>query len=211
MDRTIGSSFDIPSASLKSTIAITIVLFVPIYDLLLVPIASDFTRKPCGITMLQRIGIGMFLSTISMAIAALVEMKRLKIAQEHGLFDIPNATVPMKVWWLIPQYILFGLSDGFAVIGLQEFFYDQVPIELRSVGVALYLSVFGVGSFLSSFLITTIEKATGGDGHGSWFSDNLNKAHLDYFYWLLFCLMALGLAVFFHFAKLYTYNTRSVT
>ncbi|RVW95717.1 Protein NRT1/ PTR family 5.10 [Vitis vinifera] len=93
MDRSIGSGFDIPSSSLKSFLTITVVLFIPIYDLVFVPIATVFTRKPSGITMLQRIGIGMFLSTISIAIAALVEMKRLKIAQEHGLVDMPNATV----------------------------------------------------------------------------------------------------------------------
>ena len=210
MDRSIGSGFDIPSSSLKSFLTITVVLFIPIYDLVFVPIATVFTRKPSGITMLQRIGIGMFLSTISIAIAALVEMKRLKIAQEHGLVDMPNATVPMRVWWLVPQYVLFGLCNVFTTIGLQEFFYDQVPNELRSIGVSLYLSIIGVGSFLSSFLIYFIEKATGGDGQDSWFNDNLNKAHLDYFYWLLSGLNAVGLATYMHFAKSYVYNRRGV-
>ncbi|XP_034677017.1 protein NRT1/ PTR FAMILY 5.10-like isoform X1 [Vitis riparia] len=210
MDRSIGSGFDIPSSSLKSFLTITMVLFIPIYDLVFVPIATVFSRKPSGITMLQRIGIGMFLSAISIAIAALVEMKRLKIAQEHGLVDMPNATVPMGVWWLVPQYVLFGLCNVFTTIGLQEFFYDQVPNELRSIGVSLYLSIIGVGSFLSSFLIYLIEKATGGDGQDGWFNDNLNKAHLDYFYWLLSGLNAVGLAMYMHFAKSYIYNRRGV-
>ena len=193
MDRSIGSGFDIPPASLKSFISIAVIFFIPIYDLVFVPIATIFTRNPSGITMLQRIGIGMLLSTISMVIAALVEMKRLRTAQEHGLVDMPNATIPMRIWWLVPQYVLFGLSDVFAFVGLEEFFYDQVPDELRSIGIALFMSILGVGSFLSSFLIHFLEKIIGVARQDSWFSDNLNKAHLDYFYRLLFGLNALGL------------------
>ncbi|XP_034675894.1 protein NRT1/ PTR FAMILY 5.10-like [Vitis riparia] len=206
MDRSIGSGFDIPAASLQAFIGLSIVLIVPLYDRIFVPIARTLTRRPSGITMLQRIGIGMFLSAISMVIAALVEMKRLKTAQEYGLVDVPNATLPMKVWWLLPQYILFGITDVFTVVGLQEFFYDQVPTELRSVGLALCHCIFGVGSFLSSFLISAIEKATGGDGQHSWFNDNLNRAHLDYYYWVLAGLSAVGLSLYLYFAKSYIYN-----
>ncbi|XWS24767.1 hypothetical protein CRYUN_Cryun27aG0012500 [Craigia yunnanensis] len=159
--------------------------------------------------MLQRIGIGMVLSAISMVITALVEMQRLKTAQEYGLVDKPNVTVPMSVWWLVPQYVLYGLSDVFTMVGLQEFFYDQVPHELRSVGLALYLSIFGVGSLLSSFFISAIENVTGGDGRDSWFANNLNRAHLDYFYWLLASLSAIGLAFYLYSTKSYIYASGS--
>jgi peptide/histidine transporter 3/4 len=108
MDRSISPSLDLPAASLQSFISLSIVLFIPIYDRVLVPIARALTRKPSGITMLQRIGSGMFISVVAMIVAALVEMKRLKTAQEHGLVDLPNVTIPMSVWWLIPQYILLA-------------------------------------------------------------------------------------------------------
>ncbi|XVE55034.1 hypothetical protein DITRI_Ditri03aG0128800 [Diplodiscus trichospermus] len=201
MDRSITARVKIPAASLQLFISLTIVLSIPIYDRIFVPLARSWTGRPSGITMLQRIGAGMFLSAISMVTAALVEMKRLKTAQVYGLVGKPEAMVPMSVWWLVPQYVLIGLSQMLTRVGLQEFFYDQVPNELRSIGLALYLSIFGVGSFLSSFLISAIENATGGNGGVSWFPNNLNQAHIDYFYWLLSALSATELALYLYFAK----------
>lgn len=209
MDRKILPTFNVPPASLQSFISLSIVLFIPVYDRIIVPIARAFTGKPSGITMLQRIGVGMFFSVISMVVAAFVEMKRLKVARDHGLLDMPNVTIPMSIWWLIPQYVLFGVSDVFTMIGLQEFFYDQVPDELRSIGLALYLSIFGVGSFLSSFLISAIQKGTSKDGCDGWFASNLNRAHLDYFYALLAVLSAVELSAFWFFSKSYVYKRTS--
>ena len=208
MERTIFSGFKIPPASLQSVIDVGILITIFVYDRIFVPVARTFTRKPSGITMLQRIGTGIFLSAFSMVVAALVEMKRLKTAQVYDIVDKPSETIPMSVWWLVPQYLLYGIADVFTMVGLQEFFYDQVPTDLRSIGLALYLSVFGVGSFLSSFLVSAIERATGRDGQDSWFSNNLNRAHLDYFYWLLAGLSAVGFAAFLHFARSYIYNRR---
>ncbi|XP_024032516.1 protein NRT1/ PTR FAMILY 5.10-like, partial [Morus notabilis] len=208
MERTIVSGFEIPAASLQCFISIAILMSIPIYDRIFVPFARAFTGKPSGITTLQRIGAGILISIFTMIIAALVEIKRLKTAKEYHLVDKPSVTIPMSIWWLLPQYLLFGLSEALTMVGLQEFFYDQVPTELRSIGLALYTSVFGVGSFLSSFLVSVIEKATGSAGRDSWFSNNLNRAHLDYFYWLLAGLSALGFAAYFYFARSYIYNRR---
>ncbi|XP_073138070.1 protein NRT1/ PTR FAMILY 5.10-like [Henckelia pumila] len=210
MDRKITSSLQIPPASLQSFVTIAIVTVLPIYDCILVPVARAITRKPSGISMLQRIGIGIFFAMLSMVAAAIVENKRLEIAIEHGLVDTPKATVPMSVWWLIPQYLFFGVADVFTMVGLQEFFYDQAPGELKSVGISLYLSIFGIGSFLSSFLISVIEKTTSRNGHTSWFADNLNRAHFDYFYWLLAGLTAASLIVHIYFSRSYIYNRKLV-
>lgn len=208
MDRAITATFEIPAASFQSIIHICVVIMVPIYDRVLVPAVRTVTKKPAGITMLQRIGIGMFFSVMLMVTAALVEMRRLAIAQEHGLVDQPDATVPMSAWWLAPQYVLFGVADVFAMIGLQEFFYDQVPVDLKSVGLALYLSVFGVGSFLSGFLISIIDGATSGDGRDSWFSSNLNRGHIDYFYWLLAAISGVMMLLYFYYARSYVYKRK---
>ncbi|XP_060673344.1 LOW QUALITY PROTEIN: protein NRT1/ PTR FAMILY 5.10 [Ziziphus jujuba] len=206
MNRTIKPGFDIPAASVQSFKNLASVLFVPIYDRFVIPVAKVLTRKPFGFTMLQRIGIGMALSALYMALEAVVEIKRLKTAEEYDLLDMPNAPVPMSVWWLVLLYLLFGISEVFTVVGQQEFFYDQVPNELRSIGLALYLSIYGVGSFLSSFLISIIDKATSESGQESWFASNLNRGHLDYFYWLLSVLSLIGFVVFLFFTKSYIYK-----
>nr|ABR32185.1 peptide transporter [Hakea actites] len=206
MERTIGSGFKIPPASLQTFINLSIVLFMPIYDRVIMPIARSFTKKPSGLTTLQRIGTGLATSMIAMVVATFVERKRLQTAIDAKIVDLPKATVPMSIWWLAPQYILFGIADCFTRVGLQEFFYDQITKGLRSVGLALYLSIFGVGSFLSSFLVSSIDKLTSEHGHESWFPNNLNRAHLDYFYALLFGISAFWFLMYLYFAKTYVYN-----
>ncbi|KAK1371040.1 hypothetical protein POM88_037132 [Heracleum sosnowskyi] len=78
MNRSIGSKFQIPPAALQAFIYLAVLLFIPVYDRALVPIARVLTRKPAGITMLQRIGVGLLFSIFSMLSAALVEIKRLQ-------------------------------------------------------------------------------------------------------------------------------------
>ncbi|MFS7944507.1 putative proton-dependent oligopeptide transporter family [Helianthus anomalus] len=69
---------------------------------------------------------------------------------------------------------------------MQEFFYSAVPEEMRTTGIALYSSVFGVGSFLSTLMVYLVECFTSSEhGKGNWFSDYVSEARLDKYYWLL--------------------------
>uniref|UniRef100_A0A0E0N5N2 Major facilitator superfamily (MFS) profile domain-containing protein n=1 Tax=Oryza rufipogon TaxID=4529 RepID=A0A0E0N5N2_ORYRU len=207
MNRNVGGGLVVPPAALQFAISVTIVTLLPVYDRALVPLARRLTRHLAGITTLQRVGAGMAMSGLAMAVAALVEAKRLRAASDAGLVDRPDATVPTSVWWLVPQFVLLGTSKVFGLIGLEEFFYDQVPVELCSVGLAVSLSVLGVGSYASGVLVSAIDWVTRGGGE-SWFSDNLNRAHLDYFYWILATLAALEVAIFVYIAKRYVYKNK---
>ncbi|KAJ4846978.1 hypothetical protein Tsubulata_619977 [Turnera subulata] len=206
MNRTIFPGFQIPAASLQSFVSASVLFFVPIYDIIFVPMLRSLTGKSTGITMLQRIGTGMVFSALSMGVAALVEIKRLETAREYRLVDHPEVTIPMSVLWLVPQYVLTGVGDLFTLIGLQEFFYEEMPKNIRSVGISLFCTSVGVGSILSSLLVSTIDKATGGDNQESWFSNNLNKAHLDYFYGVLAGLSIFGFTIHFFVARSYRYK-----
>ncbi|KAG1369885.1 protein NRT1/ PTR FAMILY 5.10-like [Cocos nucifera] len=205
LDRRIGTGFQVPPASLGSLTGISAIVFIPIYDRVIVPIARNFTGLLTGITMLQRIGTGISFSVIMMVVAALVEMKRLQTARDFGLVDMPDATIPMSTWWLLPLYVLNAIVFVLAFVGLQELFYDQVPNEMRSLGLALYASVSGIGEFFGGFLVFVIDKVTGSRGE-SWFSDNLNHAHLDYFYWLLAVLTFIQLGLYLYFARSYVHK-----
>ncbi|KAI9157718.1 hypothetical protein LWI28_026844 [Acer negundo] len=113
----------------------------------------------------------------------------------------------MSVFWLAPQYTILGLGDAFTLIGMQEYFYDQVPDSMKSLGIAFYLSVIGLGSFLSSFLIIIVDHITGKIGdHKSWIGKDLNMSRLDNFFWLLAALNVLNLCVYVLLARKYTYK-----
>lgn len=98
-----------------------------------------------------------------------------------------------------------GLSNIFTVIGLQELFYDQMPEAMRSLGAAGYISIVGVGNFVSTFIISAVQVITSKSGE-KWLGDNLNLAHLDYFYWVLAGLSALSLGVYVRIAMGFVYK-----
>ncbi|KAL1318063.1 hypothetical protein HN51_070327 [Arachis hypogaea] len=208
MKRNIGPNFKIPPATLQSAITLSIILLMPLYDRIFIPITQIITRQNKGINVMQRMGIGMVLSIIAMVLAALVEMKRLEIGRRMRISSSGSreeeTTVPLSIFWLLPQYILLGISDIFTVVGMQEFFYSEVPTTMRTMGIALYTSVFGVGSFVSALLITLVEVFTSSRGIPSWFSDDMNnEARLDNYYWLLACLSFVSLVLYSLLCKYY--------
>ncbi|XP_021297929.1 protein NRT1/ PTR FAMILY 5.9-like [Herrania umbratica] len=201
MERNIGRNFKIPPATLQSAITLSIILLMPLYDKVLIPITQMVTRNRKGISVMQRMGVGMFLSIIAMIIAAVVEMKRLEISKKIGVLE--SETVPLSIFWLLPQYVLLGISDIFTVVGMQEFFYNEVPVRMRTMGFALYTSVFGVGSFLSALMISIIEAFTSSKGRQNWFSDDMREDGLDKYYWLLALASALSLLLYAILCKCY--------
>ncbi|KAI5407511.1 protein NRT1/ PTR FAMILY 5.7 isoform X2 [Lathyrus oleraceus] len=207
MNLKVNDSFSIPPASVSSASAFGILIFVPIYDRVIVPIMRKITGNERGISILRRISIGIAFSVIVMIVAALVEAKRLRM-HEHEILrtgETGEKTMRMSVFWLVPQYFLLGFGDAFSLIGLQEYFYDQVPDSMRSLGMALYLSVLGVGSFLGSFLIIIVDHVTEKNGK-SWFGKDINSSRLDRYYWMLAIINALNLCAYIFIANRYTYK-----
>ena len=83
-----------------------------------------------------------------------------------------------------------------------------MPDALHSVGLMLSLSALGASSYASGMLVSAVDWATRGGSGESWISDSINRAHLDYFYWLLAGLAALDVAVFLYFSKRFVYRNK---
>ena len=199
------SSFKLSPASLSTFDVASVILWVPVYDRILVPIAKKITGKKRGISVFQRIGIGHFISGLCMLAAAAVEIKRLQLARELGLVD-KLVAVPLSVLWQLPQYFLLGASEVFAFIGQLEFFYEESPDAMRTLCGALPLLSFSLGNYLSSFILTIVTYFTTQGGRPGWIPDNLNSGHLDYFFLIISGLSLLNMLVFIIAAKMYKQN-----
>ncbi|KAG1360838.1 protein NRT1/ PTR FAMILY 6.3 [Cocos nucifera] len=206
MDRRIGSSFQIPPGSLTVFFVGSILLTVPVYDRIIVPVSRRFTGNPHGLTPLQRIGVGLVLSILAMAAAALTEIKRLNVARSNPNTIQKGATVPLSVFWLVPQFFLVGAGEAFTYIGQLDFFLRECPKGMKTMSTGLFLSTLSLGFFVSSALVTIVHKVTGESGHGAWLADNLNRGKLYNFYWLLAVLCLVNLGVYLVAARWYVYK-----
>lgn len=190
MERSFGS-FKIPAGSLTVFFVAAILITLAVYDRLIMPLWKKWKGKP-GFSSLQRISIGLVLSTIGMVAAALVEMKRLSIAKSVGR---STQTLPMSVFFLIPQFFLVGSGEAFIYTGQLDFFITQSPKGMKTMSTGLFLTTLSLGFFLSSFLVSVVKKVTGTNGEG-WLADHINYSRLDCFYGLLAVLGFINLVVY---------------
>ncbi|KAI9122185.1 hypothetical protein K1719_006874 [Acacia pycnantha] len=205
LDKSMGPHFEIPPASLAAFTTIFMLVSLVIYDLLFVPFMRRFTKNPRGITMLQRLGTGLVLHTIILVTASLVERKRLSVAREKHLLEIKDVT-PLSIFILLPQFGLAGIADTLVEVAKLEFFYDQAPQGMKSLGTSYFSTSIGIGSILSSFILSTVADVTKRDGGKGWLLDNLNVSHLDYFYAFLAVLSFLNFLFFLVVSKSFVYN-----
>ncbi|GAB2232906.1 hypothetical protein Droror1_Dr00011973 [Drosera rotundifolia] len=145
IDRRVGGSkFEVPSASFVAVSMMAVTIFLPIYDRIVVPTLRRITKNDGGITMLQRIGFGMIISIPTLILSGVIEEKRGTSALESGHF-----VSPMSWMWLVPQMAIAGLSDAFAIVGLFEFYYKQVPDNMKSLGGSFFFCGMAMSSYLT--------------------------------------------------------------
>ncbi|URD83026.1 Nitrate transporter 1.1 [Musa troglodytarum] len=202
MDRHIGPSFEIPAGSLTVFFVGSILVTVPFYDRIVVPVTRRITGNPQGLSSLQRIAVGLVFSILGMCAASLTERKRLSTA----LANPTAAVVPLVVFWLIPQFFLVGAGVAFMYIGQLDFFLRECPRGMKTMSTGLFLSTLSLGFFLSTALVTIVHKVTGSGGKGAWLTDDLNKGKLHNFYWLLVALSTLNLVAFVAASRGYVYK-----
>ncbi|CAJ1970615.1 unnamed protein product [Sphenostylis stenocarpa] len=206
MDNRVGNNtkIQISPATLSVFDTISVIFWVPVYDRIIVPVARKLSGRKNGLTQLQRMGTGLFISIFAMAYAVILESMRLKMVRRHNYYELDE--VPMSIFWQVPPYFIIGCAEVFTFIGQLEFFYEQAPDAMRSTCSALQLLTVAFGSYLSSLLITIVAKVTTMNGGPGWLPDKLNYGHLDYFFLLLTVLSVLNFVVFLFVSKLYTYK-----
>ncbi|KAG5236296.1 nitrate transporter family protein [Salix suchowensis] len=163
MDTKLGA-LKVPPASLPVFPVVFIMMLAPVYDHLIIPFARKLTKSEMGITCLQRIGIGLVLSIIAMAVAALVEIKRKRVATDSGL----AGKLPITFFWIAFQYLFLGSADLFTLAGLLEFFFTEAPAGMRSLAMSLSWASLAMGYYLSSVIVSIVNNVTGTPriGHG---------------------------------------------
>ncbi|KAI3407497.1 uncharacterized protein J3R85_020953 [Psidium guajava] len=204
LDRSIGS-FQIPPASLSGFVTISMLVSVVLYDRFFVRIMQKWTKNPRGISLLQRMGTGLVLHIVIMIVASFTERWRLRVAREHNVVE-SGGQIPLTIFILLPQFVLMGTADAFLVVAKIEFFYDQAPESMKSLGTSYSMTAVGVGNFISSFLLSTVSHITKRHGHRGWILNNLNASHLDYYYTFFVVLNVLNFAFFLFVVKLYVYR-----
>ncbi|KAL5189666.1 Protein NRT1/ PTR FAMILY 4.5 [Glycine soja] len=201
MDTNLGG-FKVPGPSVPVIPLLFMFVLIPLYDRVFVPLARRITGIPTGIRHLQRIGIGLVLSTVSMAVAGFVETRRKSVAIQHNMVD-STEPLPISVFWLGFQYAIFGAADMFTLIGLLEFFYAESSAGMKSLGTAISWSSVAFGYFTSTVVVEVVNKVSGG-----WLaSNNLNRDNLNYFYWLLSVLSVVNFGFYLVCASWYRYKT----
>ncbi|KAK1583101.1 hypothetical protein Q3G72_020954 [Acer saccharum] len=198
------STFHIPPASMSSFDILSVAAFIFIYRRILDPLVARLKKtKSKGLTELQRMGIGIVIAIIAMVSAGVVEVFRLKYA-DKDCKSCENAS-SLSIFWQIPQYVLIGASEVFMYVGQLEFFNGQAPDGLKSFGSALCMTSISLGNYVSSLLVTIVMKISTSDDMPGWIPGNLNRGHLDRFYFLLAALTTADLLVYIICARWYKY------
>ncbi|KAG8363981.1 hypothetical protein BUALT_Bualt19G0078900 [Buddleja alternifolia] len=195
-------SFNVPSASIPVIPLLFMIILIPIYDRIFVPIIRKFTNHPSGVTELQRVGVGLVLSSVSMSIAALVEVKR----RRQSLINPRN---PISLFWLSFQYGVFGIADMFTLVGLLEFFYKEAPNGMKSLSTSFTYISMSFGYFLSSVFVATINLVTkriAPSGKGWLHGQDLDRNNLNLFYWFLAALSLINFLNYLCWATWYKYK-----
>jgi dipeptide/tripeptide permease len=204
MDCHLGPHFEIPAGTVISISFVALTLFIPIYDRLLVPMARRFTGMESGITLLQRQGVGLVISPISMVVAGIVERKRRNSALSNGGIS------PMSVFWLAPQLVLMGIAEAFNAVGQIEFYNKQFPEHMLTLAGSLFFLTLAGANYLSTALANITKKVTSRDGHRSWLTEDINLSKLDYYFYFIALVGVLNLFYFLICAHYYQYKAMSL-
>ncbi|PIA32133.1 hypothetical protein AQUCO_04500022v1 [Aquilegia coerulea] len=192
MVKSIGNTFFLQQGNYMDSTIGRLNIDLPLQTLLLLSDISSSGMKGLYVLILSnkltgigkkyssplKYGIGLVLATFCCTVAAW-------IAKDKG--------PPDTVFWLTPQYILFGAMSGITRDGIESFFHDQLPRSMMRYDSVFTDAMIGAGAMLSIVLVY----ATG---------SNLALTHLSRFYRLLTVVSFIILSVYTFVATRFRYQ-----
>ncbi|MCD7450859.1 hypothetical protein HAX54_008717 [Datura stramonium] len=203
MDRHIFPQFEVPAASFSVFMMIAFTIWIIFYDRVLVPLLPKYTGWSRVLSPVFRMGIGIIVSCVSMALSAITESIRRQRAIEEGHEDDLSALLNMSAMWLVPQYALLGVAEAAYSVGQIEFFYSLLPKSMSSIASAMATTGTAVSCLAASLLVSGVDWLSSTGDKTSWLSSNINRGHLDYYFWLLTFLSLLNFLYFLVVCRLY--------
>lgn len=116
-----SEDYHFPATMLASFDIVVVLIATP----LLYGVVLPYCKRTVGcvrLTLLRRMGVGIILALLSVLAALLVEVYRRKEPMTksiiyHSHFDKKNITAShLLIYYQIPQYVFFGVSEVFTVI-----------------------------------------------------------------------------------------------
>lgn len=139
MDRNILGMEVLPS-QIQAANPFLILVLIPIFTWFIYPTVN----KVIPLTPLRKVGVGLFLMTVSFVIISL--------AQEA----IDRGETP-TVWWQLLAYLIFTTAEILVSIVCLEFAYTQSPRKMKSFVMSIYLLSVFAGNALTGIINLYIE------------------------------------------------------
>uniref|UniRef100_J3KVL8 Major facilitator superfamily (MFS) profile domain-containing protein n=1 Tax=Oryza brachyantha TaxID=4533 RepID=J3KVL8_ORYBR len=128
----------LPVACMPVFPCLAILLLLALYYRAFAPLARRVTGHPHGASQLQRVGLGLLLSVLSVAWAALFERYRRAYAIRHGFLPLFLTPMPgLSAYWLLIQYCLIGLAENINV-GRFDYLYWLLAV-LSTINLLVFI------------------------------------------------------------------------
>ncbi|KAL0378480.1 UNVERIFIED_CONTAM: protein NRT1/ PTR FAMILY 8.1 [Sesamum radiatum] len=146
MDAQLGrSNFKILVASLAIFNPISIIFWVPIYDLFIILVTRKFTGHKNGLTQLECIGTSLFISVFGIISVGILEIFCLRIVRQYNSYKVIE--MPIFIFWQVPQDFIIGCAEVFTNIEQLKFFYEQASDLMRSLCAVISLTTTAIGNY----------------------------------------------------------------
>jgi len=170
MDRVVFDVEVLPS-QIQAANPLLIVLLTPLFYKQLYPVLGRYL----DLTYMNKIAIGLFLSVLSFAWIAAIQMRI------DGGFH-PN------ICWQLPAYLLLTSAEVMVSITCLEFSYTQAPRTMKSFVMSLYMAAVALGNLFTSAVNFFLENPDGSS----------RLAGADYFWFFVILMMATALGFLRH-------------